>query len=100
MKHRIALLPALFLSFAGATMAAPNAGIAPATSVGPTASTLPAPHTLSMPDLTATTGGINWRKTACWTGVVTVAVAGSLGGSPGVGAALSGALAVYCLTLR
>lgn len=99
MKRRIAFLSILFLSFAGAAMATPNAGTAPATGIGSAAPTAPVAHTLSMTDLSTTTGGINWRKAACWTGVVTVAVAGSLGGSPGAGAVLSGALAVYCLTL-
>lgn len=99
MKRRIALLSILFLPFAGAAMATPNAGTAPTTGVGSAAPTSAVPHTLSMTDLSATTGGISWRKAACWTGVVTVAVAASLGGSPGAGAVLSGALAVYCLTL-
>ena len=99
MKRRIAFLSILFLSFAGASMATPNAGTAPATGIDSAVPTPLVPHTLSMTDLSATTGGINWRKAACWTGVVAVAVAGSLGGSPAAGAALSGALAVYCLTL-
>lgn len=99
MKRRTAFLSILFLSFAGAAMATPNAGTAPVAGVGSAAPALPVPRTVSMTDLSAATGGINWRKAACWTGVVTVAVAGSLGGSPGAGAVLSGALAVYCLTL-
>lgn len=99
MKRRIAILSILFLSFAGAAVATPSADTAPATGIGPAAPTPLVAHPLSMTDLSATTGGINWRKAACWTGVVTVAVGGSLGGSPAAGAALSGALAVYCLTL-
>lgn len=50
--------------------------------------------------LGAVTGAVNWRKVACWTGVVGVAVGASLVGSPGLGAGLSAAMAVACLALH
>lgn len=50
--------------------------------------------------LDAVTGAVNWRKVACWTGVVGVAVGASLVGSPGLGAGMSAAMAVACLALH
>ena len=50
--------------------------------------------------LDAVTGAVNWRKVACWTGVVGVAVGASLVGSPGLGAGMSAAMAVACLALK
>lgn len=100
MKKATLLIALASLLLAGQALAepmrAPRAGQA---GLGYSIATSAPSEVLATTELNATTGGINWRKAACWTGVVTVAVAGSLGGSPGAGAVLSGALAVYCLTL-
>lgn len=100
MKKATLLVALAGLLLAGQTLAEPlRTPRAAQASLGPPISTLTASDVLTTTELNATTGSINWRKAACWTGVVTVAVAGGFGGSPGVGAVLSAALAVYCLTL-
>ena len=75
-------------SFASAHVAAPN---------GPTDQAPAGPVVLPTATLDAITGAVNWRKVACWTGVVGVAVGASLAGSPVVGAGASAAMAIICL---
>ena len=52
---------------------------------------------LTTATLETVTGAINWRKVACWSGVVALAVGASVAGSPGIGAVASAALAIGCL---
>jgi hypothetical protein len=78
-------------SLASEHLAAPN---------GPTDKIPAGAVVLPTATLDAITGAVNWRKVACWTGVVGVAVGVSLVGSPGLGAGMSAAMAVACLALH
>ncbi len=75
-------------SFASPHLAVPN---------GPTGEIPAGAVVLPTATLDAITGAVNWRKVACWTGVVGVAVGASLAGSPAVGAGASAAMAIICL---